>query len=135
MLLDVSEARQNRDPRVDLAVQRTELACGRTLLAWIRTTFGLMAAGVAFDKGASLLHEAHLAAGTAWVRTGHFVGLTVTGASIVLLAIATWDYIVAMRKLARMQGLLPPRFTPALVAAILVIVLGCAALYVLAVSP
>ena len=32
------------DPRVDLAVKRTERAWDRTLLAWLRTTSGLIAA-------------------------------------------------------------------------------------------
>jgi uncharacterized membrane protein YidH (DUF202 family) len=34
-------AERDSDPRVDLAVQRTELAEDRTLLAGIRTTIGL----------------------------------------------------------------------------------------------
>jgi uncharacterized membrane protein YidH (DUF202 family) len=60
------QAERSADPHVDLAVQRTQLACDRTLLAWIRTSFALITAGVAFDKGAQWLHEARLAAGTAW---------------------------------------------------------------------
>jgi len=69
--------RDGSDPRVDLAVQRTQFASDRTPLSWIHTALGLMAAGVAFDKGARFLHEARLGDGTAWVRTGHLVGLAI----------------------------------------------------------
>jgi len=56
-------AEQSVDPRVDLAVLRSVLAWDRTLLAWVRTVLTLMGAGVAFDKGAQILHEERLAEG------------------------------------------------------------------------
>jgi uncharacterized membrane protein YidH (DUF202 family) len=40
-------AEQDADPRVDLAVLRSELAEDRTLLAWLRTALALIGAGVA----------------------------------------------------------------------------------------
>jgi uncharacterized membrane protein YidH (DUF202 family) len=98
---DVHAGEQEIDPRIDLAVQRTELAWDRTLLAWIRTALSLMASGVAFDKGTQLMHQARLATGTAWVRSGHFSGLTLTGVSTLLLAIVTWNH---MRALVPLRG-------------------------------
>lgn len=136
MTIDFHQAaHHDSDPRVDLAVQRTQLACDRTLLAWIRTSFALITAGVAFDKGAQWLHEARIAAGTEWVRTGHLVGLTMTGVSVLLLVLVTWDYLLAIRALARVSHSKPPRVTPALVASAVVIVLGCAGFVLLMVSP
>ena len=82
---DREQAERDADPRVDLAVKRTELAWDRTLLAWLRTTSALIAAGAAFDKGAQWLHEVRLAAGTAFVRGGHLVGLSLTAAATLLL--------------------------------------------------
>ena len=69
------------------------------------------------------------------VRTGHLVGLSMTGASLLLLMIVTWDYVLAMRGLAQVKGSKPPRLTPALVASGVVIVLGCAAFVLLMLSP
>jgi len=119
------------DPRIDLAVQRTELAWDRTLLAWIRTALSLMASGVAFDKGTQLMHQARLIAGTAWVRSGHFVGLSLTGVSTLLLVAVTWNHMQGLRAIARMNGRTPPRVTAAELAAVLVILLGGAVMAVL----
>jgi len=122
------------DPRVDLAILRSELAWDRTLLAWVRTALSLMAAGVAFDKGIRLLHEARLAAGTALVRSSHFVGISLTSASILLLVIVALKYISTIRMLARLGQRTPPRVTSTLLIAILTVLLGCAALIVLFIS-
>jgi uncharacterized membrane protein YidH (DUF202 family) len=48
------EAELKIDIRIDLAVERTELALERTHLAWIRTTFTIMTAGIAIEKGLKL---------------------------------------------------------------------------------
>ena len=124
-------AEQSADPRVDLAVLRSELAWDRTLLAWVRTVIGLIGAGVGFDKLAQYLHQARLEAGTAIVRNGHLVGLTLTGVSTVMLMIACLQYWQSRRELARIKGSRPPRIPPAMLSAILVIVLGCAVFVVL----
>ena len=92
------------DPRTDLAVRRTELAEQRTLLAWLRTTIALMGAGVAFDKGAQLYHQIKLASGTAIVRSGHLVGLTLTVTSCLLLIVVLWQYLRAIRIWRRWRG-------------------------------
>jgi uncharacterized membrane protein YidH (DUF202 family) len=84
-------AEETVDPRVDLAVLRTELAEDRTLLSWARTSLGLMGAGVAFDKGTQWLHEARLAAGSALVHNGHVVGITLTIITTVLLGVVLWQ--------------------------------------------
>lgn len=127
-------ASESFDPRIDLAVQRTELAEDRTLLAWVRTNLGLMGAGVAFDKGVRYFHEARLASGAAWVRSGHVVGISFTAASTLLLAIVVWNYLRSVRTLAGMGRRKPPRATPAFVAAVLVVVLGCGVLTILIIS-
>lgn len=125
------QAERAADPRVDLAVKRTELAWDRTLLAWLRTSSAMMAAGVAFDKGAQLLHEARLAAGTALVRSGHLVGLSLTAASTVLLILVFWQYWKDMRELAAIKGTRPARVPPSLIACALFVLLGVAVFYIL----
>jgi putative membrane protein len=118
------------DPRTDLAVRRTELAEQRTLLAWLRTTIALMGAGVAFDKGAQLYHQIKLASGTAIVRSGHLVGLTLTVTSCLLLVVVLWQYLRAISNLAKMAGRSGPWFPTAAAATVLVILLGIAVVVV-----
>ena len=125
------QAEQAADPRVDLAVKRTELAWDRTLLAWLRTTIALIVAGTAFDKGAQWLHEARLAAGTAFVRNGHLIGLSITAASVVLLAFVCWQYWKDAGELALIKGSPRAGIPPALIACALLIVLGAAAFFLL----
>ena len=122
------------DPRIDFAVQRTQLAWDRTLLAWVRTALSLLAAGVAFDKGIKFLHEAREAAGTAWLHSAHVVGLTVASVSTLLLAIVVWHHLRAVRELAGTRHRDPPRVTTASVVGVLVVILGCAVLVVLLMS-
>src|SRR5277367_5136643 len=95
---DFSADEREIDPRIDLAVRRTELAMDRTLLAWIRTALALMGAGIAFDKGAQFMHQARMSAGTALVQSSHVAGLGLTGASIVLLVLVTWNHMTSMRE-------------------------------------
>lgn len=124
-------AERTADPRVDLAVKRTELAWDRTLLSWLRTTIALIVAGTAFDKGAQWLHEARLATGSAFVRNGHLVGLSLTAASIVLLLVVCWQYWRDIRALAVIQGSRQPRVPAALIACGLLAVLGTAVFFLL----
>jgi len=125
------QGKQAADPRVDLAVMRTELAWDRTLLSWLRTTIALIVAGTAFDKGAQWLHEARLAAGTAIVRNGHLVGLSITAASVVLLAFVCWQYWRDARKLAAIRGSGQTRVPAALIACALLVFLGTAVFFLL----
>ena len=124
--LNRQAAERDTDPRVDLAVQRTELAEDRTLLAWIRTTIGLMGAGVAFDKGAQFLHQERLAAGFAFVKTSHFAGLSLTAVSTLLLLLVLLQYRKSMERLSHIKGGVSPGFQPSAFAAMLVILLGIA---------
>ena len=97
---------------MDLAVQRTELALDRTQLAWVRTAFTLITAGLAIDKGGEALHDARVLAGTNWVSTSHFGGISLAAASTFFLLIATVAYFRQSRVLAQLKGaelpLLPP---------------------------
>jgi putative membrane protein len=122
----IEAAETELDTAVELSFTRTELASDRTLLAWIRTALTLMAAGIAYDKGFRLLHDERLAAGTALVRSANFAGVLVSGASTVLLAMATVRHMMIVRSLAggRHRGI--GGAIPTLLAAVLVILLGCA---------
>lgn len=114
------------DVAVELSFLRTELASDRTLLAWIRTALTLMAAGIAYDKGFRLLHDERLAAGTALVRSANFAGVLVSAASTVLLAVATVRHMMIARSLAGARRRGAGGAVPTLLAAVLVILLGCA---------
>jgi len=127
-------ADQSVDPRIVLAIKRTELAEDRTMLAWLRTALALMAAGVAFDKGAQLLHEKRLAAGTALVQSSHLVGLSLTAATTALLILVLFEYRKRHRELARAKGGTVPVLSPISVASVLVILLGIAVLAALIIS-
>ncbi len=122
----VEAAETELDTAVELSFTRTELASDRTLLAWIRTALTLMAAGIAYDKGFRLLHNERLAAGTALVRSANFAGVLLSGASTVLLAIATARHIMIARWLARGRRRGIGGALPTLLAAGLVVLLGCA---------
>ena len=103
------------DPGADLAVLRSELA-GTTLLAWVCTVLTLMGAGVVFDKGAQLLHEARLASDAALVVSGHLIGLSLTGVSTALLLVVCLQYWKSRSALARIKGSRIPRSPAALLA-------------------
>ncbi len=122
------------DAALELALTRTELSFHRTLLAWIRTALTLMAAGVAYDKGFQLWHEARLEEGKAWVRSAHFVGITLTAVSTLLLILVTIDYFMSIRALAASRHRGIAQALPSILAALLVIVLGCSVLTVLVVT-
>jgi len=117
-----------------LAFLRSELALHRTLLAWIRTALALMAAGIAYDKGFRFLHAERLAEGTAWSQNAHVVGITVIGISTVLLALVTVSYFLEIRAIAAARNGGVAKAVPTLLAALLVIVLGCTVLAVLVVT-
>lgn len=96
----------------------------RTLLAWVRTDLSLMAGGVAFDKGARLLREDRLKAGTALIHSSHIVGISITVTSTVLIAIAIWIYLRDLRSVADMLQWRHPRIQPSLISAVLAMTLG-----------
>ena len=106
----------------------------RTLLAWVRTALSLVAGGVAFDQGARLLHEQRLKAGTALVRSGHFIGVGITVVSTALVAIAIWGYLRDRRTIANMLQRRSPHISPSLISAVLVIILGILGAVVLVVT-
>ena len=108
----------------DLAVERTELALERTHLAWIRTTFSIMTAGVAIDKGMAYIHEKLVAQDIALVKNAHFIGLFLTSFGTVLLLIETYQYVKRNKQLASIKQGKAPLFTPGLILAILVLILG-----------
>jgi uncharacterized membrane protein YidH (DUF202 family) len=119
-----SSAEQAADPQLDLAVQRTELALDTTQLAWVRTAFTLITAGLAIDKGGEALHQARVLAGTNWVTGSHVVGNTLTASATVFLLIASVVYYQQARTLARLKGAKPPWLPPALLISLLVVLLG-----------
>ncbi|MFM7151392.1 MAG: DUF202 domain-containing protein [Gemmataceae bacterium] len=97
---------ENADPRVDLALRRTEWALERTQLAWVRTAFVMMTAGLGFAKTAFALSEAKLLKEPRWVEYANQGGIGLSALSAVLLALATWAYVHRTNELNRMAS--PP---------------------------
>ena len=112
------------DPRVDLAYLRTEWALERTQLSWVRTSFAVITAGLALDKGTEALHEARLLKGINWVEGGHAGGILLTAFASVFLMIATVQYQQRLRQLALGQSQRPSFFSPAMIVSCLVFLLG-----------
>ena len=112
------------DPRTEMAEARTRLAWDRTLLAWSRSALALITAGVAFDRGTRLLHEARLMQGIAWVHTGHLGGLCLTAVSTVLLIIVTWNHLAVRRETPQTARRGLPLLAPPVIAAGVVIAFG-----------
>jgi putative membrane protein len=112
------------DLRTQLAAIRTLLALDRTLLAWVRTALSLMAGGIAFDQGARLLHEERLKAGTALVRSGHFIGIGITATSTALLMMAIFAYLKDLRAVSELLQRRASPLRPSFISAVLVMILG-----------
>jgi putative membrane protein len=132
--LQRKEAEQDSDPRVDLAIQRTEFALERTQLAWIRTTLTFLASGIGLDKGMEAIHKTRLEAGNALSNNAHAIGITLSIAATLLLSLVTLLYIRRLRRLARMKGVKPMLFPPGSVASFLIILLGAVISFLLVVT-
>ena len=112
------------DPRVDLALKRTEWALERTQLAWVRTAFVIMTTGLTLDKGITALAQAQLLEGRQWVFGGHVGGVLLAIAASVLLAVATVGYVRNTRELHRSSDHGSERSPAVLPLSILVVLLG-----------
>lgn len=126
-----TEAEPDVDPRVDLAVERTMLAMERTQLAWVRTVMGLITAGIAIDKGVSVLHEARMISGVAWEKNGHFAGLLLTIGGTALMAIVTVLYVIRMWELTTMLGRKNKLIHPGTLISVFLCVVGALSIYFL----
>lgn len=119
-----SPAEQSAHLQLALAVRRTELALDNTQLAWVRTAFTFITAGLGIDKGAEALHEARVLIGTNWLTGSHIIGTVLCAASTLLLLIESAAYFQEMRVLARIKGAKPRWLPLALLASLLVVLLG-----------
>jgi len=109
----------------ELAVERTELALERTHLAWIRTTFSIMTAGVAIDKGMAYIHEKRVEQDIALVKNAHFIGLFLTSFGTILLLVETYQFIRRNKQLAAIKLAKAPILTASVILSVLVLILGC----------
>jgi uncharacterized membrane protein YidH (DUF202 family) len=112
-------------------VQRTEFALERTQLAWVRTVFALITAGLALDRGTAALHHARVLAGENWVTSGHFGGIALAGAGTVFLFLATVSYVRQANSLSVLRTGKARRVPPSLPLSALVILLGGTLTYLL----
>ena len=87
-----AEREEIEDPKNNLTVERTELAHERTHLAWVRTVFTLITAGIAIDKGVSLIHDRRVQEGTALLRSTHIVVIAPAASATIFQVVETIEY-------------------------------------------
>jgi len=122
---------KKQDSNSELAVERTELAHERTHLAWIRTTFSIMTAGLAIDKGIAYIHEQRVEKDIALVKNAHVLGLILTIFGTLFLVAETIQFIARTRQLRDMRSRSFLAFSTSVVLASLVVILGCSLVWLM----
>lgn len=123
---DTPNSETSGDPRVPLAIQRTEYALVNTQLAWIRTVLAVIGAAVVLDQGMAYLRRQRIGWGGALELHAHALALLLSGGATVFLVIATIRYRRNVAALARMQGSNFRHSDPGLLLSVLITVLGIA---------
>jgi len=90
-------AATERDPRVQLAFERTFLAYERTRIAWVRTALSLISFGFVIAKFFQYLREKQ--GETATLMSPRAVGLVMITIGLVGLILANWQERRAMKAL------------------------------------
>lgn len=114
----------------DLGYERTRMAADRTLMAWIRTSVSMISFGFTIVKFFQYLRSEALADQLSTIGTRH-LGLALVLLGTALLGLAIVEYLAYQRKLSRWMKQKFPVST-ALIAALLIAVLGILALVNLA---
>jgi len=115
---------ETSDPRVDMALQRTEWALERTQLAWVRTSFMMISSGLALDKSLSALSESRLIPDNGWVLGGQIGGVLMAAFATLFLTMATWEYVGRAHELRGMGVGRSSRIASALPISLLVLAVG-----------
>ncbi len=111
------------DLNTHLARLRTIWALERTQLAWVRTAFAVMLAGLSLDKAAHALHELKLLRNGAWVDGSYLLAVVGASASALLLALATWMHLKRLDDLDP-DAIIPRWHSPVVMMSMLVVLLG-----------
>ncbi|HRI20806.1 MAG TPA: DUF202 domain-containing protein [Panacibacter sp.] len=127
----IENTEKDNDPRIHLSVERTELALERTQLAWIRTTFTLMTAGLAIDKGSAYIHEQRIASNEAFINNAHGIGIFLTSLGTVLMLAETIHFIRRNKQLAAMKKAKAPFVSTSGVLSAMVMLLGFIMVYLM----
>jgi putative membrane protein len=106
----------------DLGYERTRMAADRTLMAWIRTSVSMISFGFTIFKFFQYLRSEAMAGPVAAQGTRH-LGLILVLLGTALLGMAILEYLAYQCKLSRWMKQKFP-FSTALIAALLITVLG-----------
>jgi inner membrane protein YidH len=117
-------ANTDRDPRVQLAFERTFLAYERTRIAWVRTALALISFGFVIAKFFQYLREKQ--GETATVMSPRAVGLIMIIIGLVGLILANWQELRAVKALRERCPELPRPVSG--VMAVLIMLFGVLAL-------
>ena len=119
--------------RTDLAYHRNRWAAERTLMAWIRTSMAMVTFGFAVDQFFLLVRPDDEPALNETAYHWFAFLLVVTG--IILLFAAVLEHLVIVSRLKRRQTLAGGPFSLALVGAMLLLLIGAAALVLIVMRP
>jgi putative membrane protein len=109
------------DENTRLAIQRNQLACERTLMAWIRTAFSMISFGFTIGKFFEYLEKKpHSGSG---LYEGHLLPKALVLLGLVSLVIGVWEFRHSMLRLGAQSGV-PFRVAPVGVIATLVALIG-----------
>ncbi|HEY1065976.1 MAG TPA: DUF202 domain-containing protein [Pirellulales bacterium] len=111
-----------------LALERTFLAYERTLMAWNRTAISLITFGFALYKFYFFIHQNKPATLAEEVFGARTYGVCMMGIGILVLALASWQYRVQLKRLRAMYPEAPASLS--LVLASLMGALGAVAFFV-----
>src|SRR5687767_9638866 len=107
------------DDNTRLAIQRNQLACERTLMAWIRTAFSMISFGFTIAKFIEYLDKQP----GLHARDGRLLPKMLVALGLVSLCIGVWEFRHPMLRLGSQSGV-PFRVAPVGVIAGLVAAIG-----------
>jgi putative membrane protein len=108
-----------------LALQRTQLAAERTLMAWIRTAFSMIGFGFTIVRFFQFLREKEGVSKEVLGGSPRNLGILLVVLGTLCIVIGTWEHWHAWQEIKQMGG--RGAWSPALLVALLVLVLGMTA--------
>ena len=101
------------DERTEMAFERTRFAADRTLMAWMRTALALLGFGFSIYKFFQYLKQSGLAEGDWKPNAPRLLAIILMALGLIFLLAAMAEYVVFVRRLARVAGRpLPQSFSP-----------------------